>query len=92
MERGILPEAANRRHPENGELGDRRRPLRARQLGRRRQRQHRRQPMPQAPALAAWGGRAENATAAQAAFLERARLNGLARDGRYEGEPAPAAG
>ena len=46
----------------------------------------------QAPALAAWGGRAENATAAQAAFLERARLNGLARDGRYEGEPSPAAG
>ena len=47
----------------------------------------------QAPALAAWGGRAENAAAAQAAFLERARLNGLARDGRYEGEPAsPAAG
>ena len=44
----------------------------------------------QAPALAAWGGKVENEEAAQAAFLERARLNGLARDGRYEGE-APAA-
>ena len=47
----------------------------------------------QAPALAAWGGKREQEAAAQAAFFERARLNGLARDGRYEGEPAaPAAG
>lgn len=47
----------------------------------------------QAPALAAWGGKVENESAAQAAFHERARLNGLARDGRYEGEPeASAAG
>ena len=45
----------------------------------------------QAPALAAWGGKAENVAAAQAAFYERAKLNGLARDGQYEGEPAAAA-
>ncbi len=45
----------------------------------------------QAPALAAWGGKAENVVAAQAAFYERARLNGLARDGRYAGEPTASA-
>ena len=45
----------------------------------------------QAPALAAWGGKVENEGAAQAAFFERAKLNGLARDGRYEGEPAASA-
>ncbi|MBH77038.1 MAG: fructose-bisphosphate aldolase class I [Dehalococcoidia bacterium] len=43
----------------------------------------------QAPALAAWGGQVENEKAAQAAFFERARLNGLARDGQYEGETTP---
>jgi fructose-bisphosphate aldolase class I len=37
----------------------------------------------QAPALAAWGGAAENVSAAQAALLKRARLNGLARSGDY---------
>ena len=45
----------------------------------------------QAPALAAWGGKVENEGAAQAALFERAKLNGLARDGRYEGEPAASA-
>jgi fructose-bisphosphate aldolase class I len=38
----------------------------------------------QAPALAAWGGKPENVAAAQSAFAKRARLNGLARSGRYE--------
>ncbi|AAZ97466.1 fructose-bisphosphate aldolase, class I [Thiobacillus denitrificans ATCC 25259] len=37
----------------------------------------------QAPVLAAWRGHEANAAAAQAALLERARLNGLARDGAY---------
>jgi len=37
----------------------------------------------QAPALAAWGGKAENVANAQAALLKRARLNGLARSGQY---------
>jgi len=43
-------------------------------------------------ALKAWGGKAENAPAAQQAFLKRARLNSAARYGRYreemEAEPA----
>ncbi len=34
--------------------------------------------------LDAWGGKPGNVAAAQRAFLRRARLNGLARDGRYE--------
>ncbi len=40
----------------------------------------------QAPVLAAWRGQEANAAAAQAALLERARLNGLARDGAYRPE------
>jgi fructose-bisphosphate aldolase class I len=38
----------------------------------------------QAPALAAWKGSDDNITAGQAAYAKRARLNGLARDGKYE--------
>jgi fructose-bisphosphate aldolase class I len=34
--------------------------------------------------LDAWQGKAANVTAAQRVFLKRARLNGMARDGRYE--------
>ncbi len=45
----------------------------------------------QAPALAAWQGRTENYAAGQAAFGLRARLNGLARSGRYEAAMEPAA-
>jgi fructose-bisphosphate aldolase class I len=37
----------------------------------------------QAPALKAWLGEAANVPAAQAAYLHRARLNGLARSGSY---------
>jgi fructose-bisphosphate aldolase class I len=37
----------------------------------------------QAPALKAWGGEADNVAAGQAAYLHRARLNGLARSGSY---------
>jgi len=37
----------------------------------------------QESALKAWGGRAENLAAGQKAFLHRARLNGLARRGKY---------
>ena len=37
----------------------------------------------QAPALKAWRGEAANVPAAQAAYLHRARLNGLARSGSY---------
>lgn len=37
----------------------------------------------QAPVLAAWQGQEANAAAAQTALLNRARLNGLARDGAY---------
>jgi len=40
----------------------------------------------QAPVLAAWRGEEAKAAAAQAALLERARLNGLARDGTYQPE------
>ncbi|MHC5011221.1 MAG: class I fructose-bisphosphate aldolase [Planctomycetota bacterium] len=47
----------------------------------------------QAPALAAWGGRAENADDARAALLHRARCNGAARSGSYsEAMEAAAAG
>ncbi len=38
----------------------------------------------QAAALGAWAGRSENYSAGQSAFAVRARLNGLARTGRYE--------
>jgi fructose-bisphosphate aldolase, class I len=38
----------------------------------------------QAPALKAWGGEEANVGAAQAAYLHRARMNGLARSGSYE--------
>jgi fructose-bisphosphate aldolase class I len=38
----------------------------------------------QQPALQAWAGREENAGAAQQALLKRARLNSLARQGKYE--------
>ena len=37
----------------------------------------------QAPALKAWGGAAENVPAGQAAYLHRAKMNGLARSGSY---------
>jgi len=40
----------------------------------------------QAPSLKAWGGKAESVTAGQAAFLKRARLNGLAHAGQYRRE------
>jgi fructose-bisphosphate aldolase class I len=40
----------------------------------------------QAPALRAWGGDPENVSAGQAAYLNRARLNGLARSGSYSPE------
>jgi fructose-bisphosphate aldolase class I len=43
----------------------------------------------QAPALEAWGGSNERAAAGQAAFLTRARLNGLARSGGYSPELEP---
>ena len=38
----------------------------------------------QAPVLQAWKGQAANARSAQDALLERARLNGAAREGRYD--------
>jgi fructose-bisphosphate aldolase class I len=38
----------------------------------------------QAPALSTWGGDDGNAEAGQKALAHRARMNGLARDGRYE--------
>jgi fructose-bisphosphate aldolase class I len=38
----------------------------------------------QASAIEAWGGREETFAAGQSAFAKRARLNGLARSGRYE--------
>ncbi len=38
----------------------------------------------QQSALRAWQGKAENARAAQAAYLHRARMNGLARRGAYQ--------
>ena len=37
----------------------------------------------QAPVLDTWRGQAVNFAAGQKAFLKRARLNGLARSGRY---------
>jgi fructose-bisphosphate aldolase class I len=41
--------------------------------------------------LDAWKGKAGNVAAAQKAFLHRAKLNGLARDGRYEAAMEQAA-
>ena len=38
----------------------------------------------QAAALKAWGGKAENVKAAQAAFAHRARMNGLAATGGWK--------
>lgn len=45
----------------------------------------------QAPVLDAWAGRHENRDVAQAALLHRARMNGLARRGRWTAtlEPSP---
>jgi fructose-bisphosphate aldolase class I len=40
----------------------------------------------QQPVLLAWQGKAENEVLAQQALLNRARLNSLARQGKYEGE------
>jgi len=40
----------------------------------------------QEPVLAAWRGKRENVGAAQQAFLFRARLNGAARQGRYQAQ------
>jgi fructose-bisphosphate aldolase class I len=40
----------------------------------------------QAPALKAWGGDEANVSAGQAAYLQRAKLNGLARSGSYSPE------
>jgi fructose-bisphosphate aldolase, class I len=40
----------------------------------------------QAPALKAWGGKAENVEAAQRAYYHRAKLNGAARTGMYAPE------
>ncbi len=46
----------------------------------------------QAPALKAWGGKAENLETGQRALYQRARLNGVARSGNYrpDMEHAPA--
>jgi fructose-bisphosphate aldolase class I len=38
----------------------------------------------QEPAMQAWKGQSANARGTQDALLERARLNGAARDGRYD--------
>jgi fructose-bisphosphate aldolase class I len=38
----------------------------------------------QAPALTAWGGDPQNVGAGQRALAHRAKMNGLARDGRYD--------
>ncbi|MFO7885105.1 MAG: class I fructose-bisphosphate aldolase [Desulfobacteraceae bacterium] len=38
----------------------------------------------QAPVLAAWKGQEDNLASAQKTFLKRCRLNGLARDGKYD--------
>jgi fructose-bisphosphate aldolase, class I len=42
-------------------------------------------------ALHAWGGRKENVAAGQRAFLHRARMNGLAATGKWEGKLEKAA-
>jgi fructose-bisphosphate aldolase class I len=45
----------------------------------------------QQPPMAIWQGKAQNAAAAQAAFLTRARLNGLAQRGQYQASMEKAA-
>ncbi|MBK6864114.1 MAG: fructose-bisphosphate aldolase class I [Ideonella sp.] len=45
----------------------------------------------QEPALKAWQGQAANGARTQQALLVRARLNGAARDGRYDAAMEPAA-
>ncbi len=45
----------------------------------------------QAPALKAWGGKADNVDAGQRALLHRARCNGAARDGTYSADMESAA-
>ena len=45
----------------------------------------------QAPALAAWAGKAENVSAAQQAYYKRAKLNGAARYGKYTADMESAA-
>jgi fructose-bisphosphate aldolase, class I len=45
----------------------------------------------QAPSLAAWNGDDANVGAAQQALAHRARMNGLARDGRYDSSMESAA-
>jgi fructose-bisphosphate aldolase class I len=45
----------------------------------------------QAPSLKAWSGDDQNAKAGQEALAHRARMNGLARDGRYEASMESAA-
>ena len=45
----------------------------------------------QASILKTWGGKAENVKAAQDAYIHRARCNGLATLGKYEGEEAAGA-
>lgn len=45
----------------------------------------------QAPALKAWGGKKENVSAAQAAFLARAKFNSLAHEGQYSPDMENAA-
>lgn len=45
----------------------------------------------QAPVLSAWKGQESNAVAAQEAFAERCRLNGLARAGKYARTMEPPA-
>jgi len=46
----------------------------------------------QAAALSAWLGRDANAAAGQRAFLHRAHMNGLARDGKWTADAEKAAG
>ena len=45
----------------------------------------------QDPSMRAWGGRADNVAAAQAAFAHRLRMNALARDGKWTAEMERAA-
>jgi len=45
----------------------------------------------QAPPLKTWGGKPENAPAAQKAYAHRARCNGAARSGRYSAAMEKAA-
>ncbi len=45
----------------------------------------------QAPALDAWHGKEANFKAGQAAFFKRARLNSIAREGKYDSDTGAAA-